>query len=217
MQIYKEFGIDISRFAVARILRQNYKNILDNNGPSWLTFMGQTKDSLWSIDLFRCESIMPKSHWVMLVIDIYSRRIIGFCIHTGSPDGAAVCYMFNKIIARKTLPNYLSSDKDPLFKSPRWQANLRILGIKEIKTIPGTPTSHPFIERSIGLCRQEFLNHVLFWNAGDLGKKLSQYQDYLNKTRAHSSIKHPAASSGVLISLFNPLVFNQLSPQGAGN
>ncbi len=96
--------------------------------------------------------------------------------------------MFNKIIARKTLPNYLSSDKDPLFKSPRWQANLRILGIKEIKTIPGTPTSHPFIERSIGLCRQEFLNHVLFWNSGDLGKKLSQYQDYLNETRAHSSL-----------------------------
>ncbi|MBA3755654.1 MAG: hypothetical protein H0X02_05250 [Nitrosomonas sp.] len=30
-------------------------------------------------------------------------------------------------------------------------------------------------------------------------------------------IKHPAASSGVLTTLFNLLVFNQLSPQGAGN
>ena len=103
MQIFKEFGIDINRFAVARILRQNYKDIPDNTGPSWLTFLGQTKDSLWSVDFFRYESILLKSHWVMLIIDIYSRRIIGFSIQTGNPDGTAVCYMSNRIIARKTL------------------------------------------------------------------------------------------------------------------
>jgi transposase InsO family protein len=188
MQIFKEFGIDISRFAVARILRQNYKNIPDNNGPSWLTFMGHAKDSLWSADLFRCESILLKSYWVMLVIDIYSRRIIGFSIQSGNPDGITTCCMFNKIIVGKTFPKCLSSDNDPLFESHRWQANLRILGIKEIKTVLGTPTSHPFIERSIGLCRQEFLNHVPFWNAEDLARKLNHYQDYFNETRAHSSL-----------------------------
>ncbi len=194
MQIYKEFGIDISRFAVARILRHNFKKLPDNDGPSWLTFMGHAKDSLWSVDLFRCESILLKSHWVMLVIDIYSRRIIGFSVHTGNPDGIAVCCMFNKIIVGKTLPNYLISDNDPLFESHRWQANLRILGIKEIKTVLGMPTSHPFVERSIGLCRQEFLNHVLFWNVEDLGRKLNQYQDYFNETRAHSSLDRKTPS-----------------------
>ncbi len=188
MQIYKEFGIDISRFAVARILRQNFKKIPNNDEPSWLTFMGHTKDSLWSADLFRCESIILRSHWVMLVIDIYSRRIIGFSVHAGNPEGIAICCMFNKIIAGKALPKHLSSDNDPLFEFHRWQANLRILGINEIKTIPGVPTSHPFVERSIGLCRQEFLDHVLFWNTKDLAKKLSQYQKYYNETRAHSSL-----------------------------
>ncbi len=188
MQIYKEFGVDISRFAVARILRKNFKKLPDNDGPSWLTFIGHAKNSLWSVDLFRCESIILKSHWVMLMIDIYSRRIIGFSVHAGNPNGIAVCCMFNKIISSKTLPIYLSSDNDPLFEFHRWQANLRILGINEIKTIPGVPTSHPFVERSIGLCRQEFLDHVLFWNAIDLDRKLSQYQDYHNETRAHSSL-----------------------------
>lgn len=46
MQIYKGFGIDVSRFAVARILRKNYKKLPDNDGPSWLTFIGHAKDSL---------------------------------------------------------------------------------------------------------------------------------------------------------------------------
>ncbi|MBL4866425.1 MAG: helix-turn-helix domain-containing protein [Pseudomonadales bacterium] len=59
MQIYQEFGIIISRFAVGRILRKRYKNSDPGygEGPSWLTFIGHMKDSLWSVDLFRCESI----------------------------------------------------------------------------------------------------------------------------------------------------------------
>ena len=48
------------------------------NGPSWLTFIAQTKDSLWSLDLFRRESILVRSHWVLVVMDVFTRRIIGF-------------------------------------------------------------------------------------------------------------------------------------------
>ena len=65
-------------------------------------------------------------------------------------DGVALCCMFNKIISRKSLPKYLSSDNDPLFKYYRWRSNLRVLEIKEIKTLPYVPMSHPFIERLIG-------------------------------------------------------------------
>jgi hypothetical protein len=36
------------------------------------------KDSLRSVDLFRCESILLRSHWVMVVMDVFTRRIIGF-------------------------------------------------------------------------------------------------------------------------------------------
>jgi hypothetical protein len=44
------------------------------DGPSWLAFLAQAKDSLWSVDLFRCESILLRSHWVMVVIDVFTRR-----------------------------------------------------------------------------------------------------------------------------------------------
>src|SRR5437879_13804285 len=37
------------------------------DGPSWLSFIGHVKDSLWSVDLFRCDSILPRSYWVMVV------------------------------------------------------------------------------------------------------------------------------------------------------
>jgi hypothetical protein len=49
----------------------------------WLTFIGHVKDSLWSLDLFRCESVALRTYWVVIVMDQYTRRIIGFGIYAG--------------------------------------------------------------------------------------------------------------------------------------
>ena len=51
MQIYYSFGIYISQFSVGRILRKYGNHIpnSNNDGPSWLTFLGHAKGSLWSI------------------------------------------------------------------------------------------------------------------------------------------------------------------------
>src|SRR5947207_7372964 len=59
------------------------------------------------------------------------------------------------------VPRHLSTDHDPVFQAYRWMANLRILEIEEIKTVPHVPLSHPFVERLIGTIRREFLDHVL--------------------------------------------------------
>ena len=64
-----------------RVLAKHYgPGHRDASGPSWLTLIAQAKDSLWSVDLFRCESILLRSHWVLVVIDVCTRRIIGFGI-----------------------------------------------------------------------------------------------------------------------------------------
>jgi len=90
---------------------------------------------------------------------------------------------------RKRLPKYLSSDNGPLFKYHRWIANLDILEIESIKSIPYTPRSHPFIERLIGTVRREYLDHTLFWNERDLLRKLNQFKDYYNENRGHLSLQ----------------------------
>lgn len=159
-----------------------------STGVSWLTFIGHTKDSLWSIDLFRCESILLKSHWVLVVMDQFTRRIIGFGVHAGDVDGPALCRMFNDAISKQGLPRHISSDNDPLFLYHRWQANLRILDIDEIKTVPHVPISHPFVERLIGSVRRELLDNIFFWTSTDLNGKLRDYQNYFNRHRGHSSL-----------------------------
>lgn len=188
MQIFEAFGISISRFAVGRLLRKNRHKLPSGDGPSWLTSIGHIKDSLWSVDLSRCESAVLKSHWVIAVIDQFTRRIIGFAVHAGDCNGIAYCRMFNQIIAGKPLPKYLSSDNDSLFLFHRWKANFCVLEIDEMKSVPGTPTSHPFIERVIGTTRRECLDQLVFCNKLDLQRKLDRFQAYYNEDRVHSSL-----------------------------
>ena len=197
-QLSKAFGIDIDKDVVRRVLAKHFRPRPGGAGPSWLTFIGHAKDSLWSVDLFRCESITLKTHWVLVVMDQFTRRIIGFGVHAGDVDGVALCCMFNKAIARMGVPKHLSTDNDPLFTYHRWLANLHVLEIDELKAVPYTPTSHPFVERLIGSLRRELLDQVFFWNTVDLNRKLRSFQTYFNHSRTHASLdgKTPAEISG---------------------
>ena len=160
--ISQTFGVDIDKNVVHRLLSTHYRPPPGGSGPSWLSFIGHTTDSLWSVDLFRCESSVLQSYWVLVVMDQFTRRIVGFGVHCGAVDGPNLCRMFHDAIRGRGAPRHLSTDHDPLFEDHRWQANLRVLEIDEIKTVPHVPLSHPFVERLIGTTRREFLDHVLF-------------------------------------------------------
>ena len=73
--------------------------------------------------------------------------------------------------------SYLSSDHDPLYRFYRWKANLRILDVQEIKTVPCVPV------------RRECLDRVLFWTAADLEMKLLEFQRYYNGHRTHAGLE----------------------------
>ncbi len=156
------------------------------------------KESLWSVDLYRCESIELRTHWVMGVMDPHTRRIIGLGVQVGAVDGIALCRMNALAIAGMGSPKSLSRDNDPLFRFSQWKANLRILEIEEITALPHVPVSQPFVERLIGSNRRELVDPVFFWNAADLACKLNHFKIYFNTQRTHASLSGvtPAETAG---------------------
>jgi hypothetical protein len=78
--ISKSFALSLDKDVVRRILITDFRPERDGV-PSWLSFIGQTKDSLWSIDFPRCESLRRKTHWGLVVMEQCTRRIIGIEIH----------------------------------------------------------------------------------------------------------------------------------------
>ena len=104
-QINLVFGTAINKDEDRRILSLRFRSAPDPKGPSWLTFLGHMKDRLWSLDLFRCESLRLRTHWVLMVMDQYTRRIVGFGIQEGPVNGASRCRMFNQASRGTAIPN----------------------------------------------------------------------------------------------------------------
>jgi len=92
----------------------------------------------------------------------------------------------NAATSRRGLPKYISSDNDPLFQYHRWKANLRVLEVEAIKSLPHVPMSHPFVERLIGSIRRELPDQALIGIAKDLENKLRDYQAYYHEHRCHT-------------------------------
>ena len=84
-------------------------------------------------------------------------------------------------------PNTSVPTTIPFIGFGKWQANLRILEVTEIKTVPYVPLSHPFVERLIGTLRRECLDRTLFWTTADLESKLLDFKTYFNHHRTHSA------------------------------
>ena len=104
--------------------------------------------------------------------------------------------MFQRAIQGQGLPKYLSSDHDPLYRFHQGKANLRVLEVTEIKTVPYVPLSHPFVERLIGTIRREYLERILFWSTADLESKLLNFQHYYNRHRNYNRHRTHAGLEG---------------------
>jgi putative transposase len=140
------------------------------------------KDSLWSVDLFRCESLALRIYWVLVMMDQFTRRIIGFAVRRGPVDGLTL-----RSEARR-YRDMLVPITIRCIGSTQWQANLRVLEVTEIKTVPYVPLSRRFVERLIGTVRREYLDQMLLWTRTDIEDKVLEFQHYYNGHRTHEAL-----------------------------
>src|SRR6266852_6321352 len=63
-QISHAFGLEIDKDVVRRILANHHFPKPGGEGPSWLSIIAEARDSLWSADLFHCESVLENVYGV---------------------------------------------------------------------------------------------------------------------------------------------------------
>src|SRR2546422_7049214 len=129
-------------------------------------------------------------------MDQFTRRIVGCAVHRGVVDGVALCRMFNRAIHTQALPKYLSSDHDPPYRFHQWQANLRVLAVQEIKTVPYVPLSHPFLERLIGTIRPGILRPNIILDSSRFGEQTPALSGLLQSTTCALGLGRTTARSG---------------------
>ena len=52
---------------------------------------------------------------MLVVMDQFTRRIIGFGVHAGDVDGVALCRMFNTALSTRSVPDEFVGDNDSTF------------------------------------------------------------------------------------------------------
>ena len=188
--ISQTFGVDIDKNVVHRVLAKPLSSRPGRN-RALVVVVRRTHDrqSVERGPLALCVHRAPERLGARGHGPVHAApRGIRCASRTGSRHPASAACATPAIQGRGA-PRHLSTDHDPLFEAHRWTANLRLLEIDEIKTVPHVPLSHPFVERLIGTMRRECLDHVLFWNAGDLERKLADFQAYYNAARSHASLE----------------------------
>jgi hypothetical protein len=146
-QINKAFGINIDKDVVRRVLAKHYRPAPYDSGPSWLTFLRHTRDSLCSIALFQRKSILPTIHSIPLAIGQFTRRLIGCGISGCHFDQLVACSLSDAGIPVVDDSKSLSPIHDPPFSHHRCRGKL--LGVGHTRTVAIFPRAPPVSEPRI--------------------------------------------------------------------
>ncbi len=90
------FGVEIDKNVVYRVLATHYRPAA--RGRRGFRSSPTRPNSLWSVDLFRCESVVLRSYWVLVVMDQFTRRIVDLGVHRGAVAGSGLFRMFSEAI-----------------------------------------------------------------------------------------------------------------------
>ena len=104
-QSFEVFGLASNKDVVRRILIQKYRPGPGGDGPSWLSVIRQARVSCVASTSFAVSQFCSRATGVMVVMDIFTRRIIGFGVVAANLDGSSVCRMFNRRTARQGTPS----------------------------------------------------------------------------------------------------------------
>src|SRR6266446_8809408 len=75
------------------------------------------------MDLFRCESATLRAHWVLVVMDRYTRRIIGFGVQAGKVDGVG---LWTTADLENKLLDFTGPTLTTIARIPHWKGERRI-------------------------------------------------------------------------------------------
>ncbi|MDA0833853.1 MAG: DDE-type integrase/transposase/recombinase [Planctomycetota bacterium] len=139
---------------------------------------------------FALPQCWPFCWWVAVVIDHYSRRVMGFAVFTDKPTSLAVrSFLGRTIAAVGGPPKYLICDKGVQFWGDDFKAWCRRRHIKPRFGAVGKHGSIALIERFIGTMKREGTRRVLIpLRRAQFREELKRFFDWYNEHRPHESL-----------------------------
>jgi len=153
---------------------------------SWRIFLKNEK--LWAMDFFTVPTLRFQVLYVFIMVNHAKRRIEHFGV-TANPNAGWIAQQIRNATPFGKQPNYLLHDNDSNFTASFLQNFLSNMNIQSVRTALHSPWQNGIAERTIGIIRQDILNHVIPLNQNHLQNILHEYiTGYYNPHRTHQGL-----------------------------
>ena len=144
---------------------------------------------LWAPWLpFALPQYWPFCWWVAVVIDHYSRRVMGFAVFSKRPTSVAIRTFLGKLVTRYK-PKYLICDKDTVFWCDGFKRWCHRVAVRPRYGAVGKHGSIAVVERFIRTMKNEGTRRILIPQRRDsFHRELSYIVGWYNEHRPHSTL-----------------------------
>lgn len=201
----KEEGLAVGRHRVARIMRDNqlkarqktrFKKTTDSGhggpvAPNLLdqNFAADQPNQKWGADI---SYIWTAEGWLYLaiVLDLFSRRIIGFAMSDRMKKGLAVEALQRAVTLRRPPPGVIHhSDRGSQYCSNDYRKLQKRHGLIASMSGKGNCYDNAMVETVFKTLKSELIWRTAFSSRADAKRAIGQYiEGFYNPTRRHSSL-----------------------------
>jgi|JRYD01.1.fsa_nt_gb putative transposase len=198
----KKLGIGgVSRSTVVNILKENGLPTGPERGErTWDEFLKAHAKTLWACDFLTMRVLTARGmKYAFALVFVHPRtRRAHVSLSTTNPDANWFTQVVQRFVAsvprEMAKPGLLLRDRDDKFRVGE-DAFARVLanvGIETMQLPHRSPNLNAYVERLIQSIEVECLNHFIVLGTRHLDHLLSEYIDYHNRERPHSSLEFAA-------------------------
>ena len=187
-ELLVKLGIRVS----PRTMRK-YMPIRDDSGPDrrhssqrWATFVRNHAKAIVAADFFNVVTVSFRVLYVFVIMEIGTRKILHFNV-TAHPTAEWTLQQFREAIPCEHDYRFVIVDRDSKF-SADLRRSVRAMGVRPLRTPRRAPQANSCCERLIGTTRRECLDFLIPLSEKHLRRLLTEWRDYYNRARPHSSL-----------------------------
>lgn len=133
--------------------------------------------------------------YMAVLMDLYSRRIIGWSIELDMTDSLVIATLMQAIAARQPEPKLIHhTDRGGQYASTQYRAMLERAQMQQSMSRAGDCYDNAFMESCFGTIKTE-LEMTNYPTLEEARRKLEEYINYYNAMRRHSSLDYQSPTS----------------------
>jgi putative transposase len=186
-RIHDELELLGHRVGVETVRRYMLRRPKPWSGQGWKTFLRNHLGGTAACDFFSVPTATFRNLFVFVVLS-HNRRRIRHVAVTAHPTSTWVVTQLEQAFPAEERPEFLVHDRDQVFRSTAFRAELQRMGIGDKPTARLQCWMNAYCERVIETLRHDCTDHVIAWNEQHLERLLREYVAWYNAHRTHFAL-----------------------------